>query len=590
MDAVNDPLIKSISVIKSARVGYTKCLDNIIGYFLHQDPSPILVVQPREEDAEDYSKTEILPMIRDTPVLSMIAGDLKSRSSNQTIQKRVFRNGASVSFVGANSPGGFRRITARIVLFDEVDGFPVSGAGVEGDQIALGTKRSETFWNRKIVMGSTPTVKGESRIEKAWLQSDQRRYYVKCPHCQHEQTLKWQNIQWEKDVDEDGKTTKHYPETAYFICESGNGCVIQETDKPAMINGGRWVAEKSFNGHAGFHIWAAYSLFPNAAWRYLVDEFLRVKNDPSLLKTFVNLVLGETWEEQGEQADGNSLMSRCEVYDEETVPDGALIVGAGVDTQGDRLEAQIVAFGRGEESWSVGYHVLYGDPAQRQVWQDLDEILLRPVRTESGRILRVQACCVDSGGNHTASVYAYCRTRRARRVFAIKGAAGPRPIWPPRSSRTKTNDKVFIVGVDTAKEQVYARLRITKPGPGYIHFPAGGAYDAEYFAQLTAEKVMTRYRNGRPYRVWEPTRARNEALDTYVMALAALKSMPVRLDEVARPRRDATVEILQEDAPPIEVLPAEAQPPPDDIRFQQRVNPKIKPTRERPISRSSHFG
>jgi len=591
MDAVNDPTIKTVSVMKSARVGYTKCLDNVVGYFLHQDPAPILMVQPRDTDAEDYSETEILPMIRDTEVLAEIAGNLNARGSGQKKNKRTFRNGSSITFVGANAPGGFRRITARIILFDEVDGYPATGAGDEGDQIRLGIKRGESFWNRKVVMGSTPTIKGISRIEKAWLRSDQRRFYVKCPHCQHPQVLKWSNLQWNKDVDEHGRTIRHYPETAYFLCESGLGCIIEESDKAALIDGGEWIAEKPFNGHAGFHIWSAYSLFPNAAWRLIVEEFLAVKDDPSQLKTFVMQTLGETWEEQGEQADGNSLMSRCEVYDEDTVPNGAMIAVAGVDTQGDRLEVQVVSFGRGEESWSVAYHVLYGDPAQRQVWQELDEILLRPIRTEDGRILRIRACCVDSGGNHTASVLAYCRTRLARKVFATKGAGGPRPIWPPRGSRTKTNDKVFIVGVDTAKEQLYARLRITKPGPGCIHFPAGGAYDAEYFAQLTAEKVMTRYRNGRPYRVWEPTRERNEALDTYVLAHAALKSLPVRLDAVKRPHREVSTEPTEENAPKEEVAQSAVEPAPEgDIRFRQRIEQKTKPTRERPMSRSSTFG
>ncbi|RAW91464.1 MULTISPECIES: phage terminase large subunit family protein, partial [unclassified Photorhabdus] len=168
MDAITDPTVTYVSVMKSARVGYTKILDHVVGYYLAHDPSPILVVQPRVEDAEDYSKTEIAPMLRDTPVLAEISGDPKAKNSNQTILKKTFLNGSNLTLVGANSPGGFRRITCRIILFDEVDGYPSGGAGVEGDQIALGTKRSETFWNRKIVLGSTPTVKGASRIEKSF--------------------------------------------------------------------------------------------------------------------------------------------------------------------------------------------------------------------------------------------------------------------------------------------------------------------------------------------------------------------------------------------------------------------------------------
>lgn len=546
MAAVTDPSVRQVSVIKSARVGYTKILDHIAGYFIHQDPSPILIVQPRVEDAEDYSRSEIAPMLRDTPVLAEIAGDLKAKDSSQRILKRTFRNGASISFVGANSPGGFRRITARIVAFDEVDGYPADGAGDEGDQIMLGTKRSETFWNRKIILGSTPTIKGVSRIERAWAESDQRRYFVPCPHCGHRQTLKWANLHWEKLTAEGEivtvaaagtKIVEHYPDTAHFVCEAeACGGRIEEHHKPQMIDRGAWVAEKPFNGHAGFHIWAGYSLFPNARWANLVEEFLRVRNDPSRLKTFVNLVLGETWEEEAEKVDGGALINRREAYDGETLPNGVRAVTFGTDVQGDRLEIQFVAWGPGEESWPCGYEVMRGDPAQAEVWQEHDALALRTFRTEDGRALKVRAGCIDTGGHHAAAVFAYCRTRRARRIFAIKGAAGPRPIWPKRASRAgeKGREQVFIVGVDSAKDAIYGRLRIAKPGPGFIHFPDLDGFDQGYFDQLTAEKVVTRYRQGKPYRVWEKRKEdRNEALDTFVYALAALRSMPMRLDRIA---------------------------------------------------------
>ncbi len=596
MDSVHEAGVKTICVIKSARVGYTKCLDNIIAYYLSQDPSPILLVQPRVEDAEDYSKSEILPMLRDTPELEKLTGELKSRDSGQTITKRTFKNGSSISFVGANSPGGFRRISARIVLFDEVDGFPVAGAGIEGDQIALGIKRSESFWNRKIVMGSSPTIKGESRIEKAWEQSDQRHYYIKCPHCGFEQVLKWQNLQWDKEVDENGKTIKHHPETAHFICESGNGCRIDETDKSALIAGGRWIAEKPFNGHIGFHIWAAYSLFPNASWRFLVEEFLRVRKDPTQLKTFVNLVLGETWEEEGYQANSNALMTRAEVYNSDNIPAGVLLLTAGVDTQDDRLELQIIGYGRGEETWVVNYHVIFGDPAQKMVWEQLDKLLLAAYTTEDGRKLHVRACCIDSGGHFSAAVYSFCRTRHLRRVFATKGAAGTRPIWPLRFSKTKNNDKVFIVGVDTAKELVYSRLRIEKIGAGYVHFPAGDAFSDEYYAQLTAEKVVTRHKNGRPYRVWVATRPRNEALDTFVLSYAALKSLPILLDRVSVSKEETaekTESVQKKDAEKAEGQQTDGavKQIEGDIRFlhsQKTID--AQNARQRPISYSKFLG
>ncbi len=221
MDAITDPANDEVWVKKSARVGFTKILDNAVGYFIHQDPSPILVVQPRVEDAEDYSSTEIAPMLRDTPVLAEIAGDLKAKDGTQKLLKRVFRNGSSVTFVGANSPGGFRRITVRVIIFDEVDGYPVGGAGSGGDQLSLGKRRGETFWNRRVVLGSTPTKKGLSRIGKGYEDTDQRRFFVACPHCGERQVLEWggkdtpYGIKWHRDAD-----GKRLPETAYYACRT----------------------------------------------------------------------------------------------------------------------------------------------------------------------------------------------------------------------------------------------------------------------------------------------------------------------------------------------------------------------------------
>ena len=227
---------------------------------------------------------------------------MKAKDSNQTILKKTLDNGSSLTLVGANSPAGFRRITVRIIAFDEIDAYPVGGAGSEGDQIALGKKRGETFWNRKVILGSTPTIKGVSRIEKSWEESDQRRYHVPCPHCGERQVLEWgsaespHGIKWSKS-----EAGEHLPDTAFYVCKA-NGCIIDEADKPAMVGAGEWIASKPFKGHAGFHIWAGYSLFVNAAWGALVAEWLRVKNDPLARQTFYNLVLGEPYEERGDKA------------------------------------------------------------------------------------------------------------------------------------------------------------------------------------------------------------------------------------------------------------------------------------------------
>ena len=343
MDAVGDPAVKQVTVQKSARIGYTRSIDNVIGFFIAQDPSPILVVQPRIEDSEDFSRTEIGPMLRDTPALSAIAGNIKLKDAEQRIAKRIFRNGASVSFVGANSPAGFRRITARVILFDEIDAYPVEGAGLEGDQITLGITRGQTFWNRRIAVGSTPTIKGISRIEKMFAESDQRYFLVPCPHCGHRQKLIWANLKWDRS--EDGG---HLPATAYYVC-GANGCIVTEDRKPWMIANGEWVAEMPFTGHAGFFLNALYSLFPNASWPNLAKEWLRVYKDPVLHRTFINTVLAETWEDLTEKVEGHSLVARCEAYGPDSLPIEVRFLTAGVDTQGDRLELQVIGWGAGEE-------------------------------------------------------------------------------------------------------------------------------------------------------------------------------------------------------------------------------------------------
>ncbi len=532
MDAITDPAVTQVSVMKSARVGYTKILDHVVGYYLSHDPSPILVVQPRVEDAEDYSKTEMVPMLRDTPVLSEITGDPKAKDSNQTILKKQFQNGANLTLVGANSPGGFRRITCRIILFDEVDGYPVAGAGMEGDQIALGVKRSETFWNRKIVLGSTPTVKGLSRIEKSYGESDQRKYFVPCPQCGEYQVLEWggpdtpYGMKWEKDENGNG-----LPETAYYVCRH-TGCLIHHSDLPGMVKRGEWRATAPFHGHAGFHIWSGYSLHTNAAWKYLVAEWLRVKDDPLMRQTFINTTLGETYEDRGEKAlSEKKLAERCEVFPAE-VPDGVVVITVGIDTQDDRFEMEIVGWGRNEESWSIAHDVIEGDLETDEPWKRLDAYLKQIWRREDGRGFTIMAGCMDSGGHHTQKVYEFCKERIGRRIWAIKGESargGKRsPVWPTKkpTSRTKSQYRPIILGVNAAKDSVRARLHIEPPEPGqpaagYMHFPV--ERDLNYFSQLLAERSVVKTAGGQRYRVWEqlPGRA-NEALDCRVYNYGAL--------------------------------------------------------------------
>lgn len=531
MDAVNDPLIQTVVLMTSAQIGKTTVLENILGYYICHDPAPILLVMPTEAMAESFSKDRLAPMSRDTPALKGKLPDPKSRDPGNTTLHKQFPGG-HITMVGANSPSGLASRPIRIVLCDEVDRYP-SSAGTEGDPVNLATKRAATFWNRRIVLTSTPTIKGFSRIETAFHDSDQRRYYVPCPHCAAFQTLQWSNLNFAPDN----------PDGAALACVECGG-LIEEKHKQAMLVNGEWRAENpAATGIAGFHLNELYS--PWRRWRDVVKDFLSAKKNPETLKTWVNTSLGETWEEQAEKSDPVSLLKRRENYTSSRFPSDILYLTCGVDCQDDRLELEVIGWrqtARDEppESWGVEYQVLRGDPARLDVWNQLDAVLLGEWHCEDRRTLRIGAACVDSGGHHTAQVYAFCEARKGRHVYAIKGMPGARPVWSHKAGRShKYKAQVWHVGSDTAKDAWYSRLRIKEPGPGYCHFPQ--TYDETYFDGLTAEQVRTKYSKGRPVREWFcPPHRRNEPLDCRSYALAALLARPVNWDALAKRPPSAT--------------------------------------------------
>lgn len=552
--------------MSSSQVGKTEIINNATGYYIDQDPAPILLMQPTLEMAEDWSKDRLAPMIRDTPCLRGKVRDPKSRNSGNTIRHKVFPGG-HISMVGGNSPSSLAARPIRIMLADEIDRYPVS-AGKEGDPVRLGEKRTTTFWNRKKVKASTPTVKGASRIEAEYERSDQRRFHVPCPDCGHEQILKWSNVHWDRD--EGGN---HLPETAAYVCESC-GSAWTDAMRWKAVNKGRWIASKPFRGIAGFHLNELYS--PWVELITTVSTFLDARKFPEQLKTFVNTSLGETWEDEGSSLEPEGLLARREPYDHTNIPAEILLITAGVDVQDDRLEVEFAGWGAEEESWGISYHIIRGDPNARDVWDELDQLLLTPFQTEDGRKLRAEAACIDSGGHHTERVYRFCARRKRRRVFAVRGQAGEKkPIWPARGTRAKkVRVEVFNIGVDAAKWTLYRRLeKITEPGPGYMHFPH--TYDETYFDQLTAEVMRSKYVKGFVVREWylKPGK-RNEALDCRVYAFAAMLARNVNLS--------ARQERLKTDAPAATEAPAPVEEP--DVEGEEST-PTKRPKRARPRRR-----
>lgn len=517
MDAMSDPRIETVVFMSGAQVGKTEVLLNAIGFYICHDPAPILVLQPTLAMGQAFSKDRLAPMIRDTPALVGKVKDARARDANNTTLHKGFPGG-HITVAGSNSPSSLASRPIRVVLADEIDRYP-SSAGSEGDPVSLAKKRSATFHNRKLVLTSTPTIRGSSRIEAAFEESDQRRYFVPCPDCGEKHFLKWQQVRWPE-----GK-----PDEAVYCCESC-GSVWDDVTRQRAIQRGEWMATGS--GHyktAGFHLSGLYS-----PWTPLGDaarDFLEAKKLPEQLRVWVNTFLGETWEDQGEQIEDSSIADRREDWGDQ-LPDEVVLITAGVDVQDDRFELEVVGWGRDEETWSLDYQVIYGDPSAPAVWNELDDYLKQTFAHPKGVDLPIRATCIDSGGHYTSAVYNFVRPREARRVFAIKGMGGEGKALVGRPSKNNIGKiRLFPIGVDTAKELIYGRLKIEEPGPGFCHFPE--SRDDEYFRQLTAEKIVTKYSAGRAKRAWIKTRARNEALDVRVYAVAAYALLNTNLNRLA---------------------------------------------------------
>lgn len=535
MDAFNDPEVERIVFMKPTQCGGTEILNNALGYYIDYDPCPILVVQPNEKPmGEAWSKDRLAPMLRDTPELRRKVSAAKGRDSGNTIFHKIFPGG-QLSIAGAESPAGLASRPKRVILFDEVDRYPAS-AGTEGDPVGLAEARAETFFNRKFYLCSTPTIKGLSRIEKAFEKSDKRFRMVKCPcGCGHEMRLTWSMVVWGKN-----SPAKGDPDLAVYQCPSCNG-YFDDVQKEIAVNEGRWVATAPFKGTAGFHLSQFYS--PWRTLKQIVSAFLKAKGDPALMTVWVNTVLGECFEEHGESANENELIERVEDYNAE-VPARVLFITGGADVQPDRIECEFVGWAGGEESWSLGYHVIHGDVdipegSPGSPWTHFTDLIRKRFVHESGVEMIAEAICIDSGGTgeNTQSVYNYGKRHKGDRVFVVKGRGGPGLpiIGPPNRKKTgKAARKVdlYIVGTNNAKAVVMKRLKIAEPGAGFCHFPRGR--DDDYFRQLTAEKAVTKFVKGFPVIEWKKDSGRrNEALDCRVYAFAALILKSPAMDKIA---------------------------------------------------------
>lgn len=499
-DAISDPSIERVTLIKSVRTGLTTLLTAAIGSFVVNDPSPIMLVLPTESDCRDAVVSDIDPIFSESPVLRGALSDDSVDSERNTMTSRRFAGG-SLKIVASKSPRNLRRHNVRVLLIDEADAML---ATAEGNPIKLAEKRTLSFSNRKIVLGSTPTDEQTSNVYKAWQDSDQRVFEVPCS-CGTWHEITWADIRWP-----DGQ-----PEKAFYVCPAC-GQIYEHKDKHKLVTAGRWrITRPEIKNHAGFRTNALVSLLPNAAWGVLACEFLEAKEDPALLQVFVNTFLGEIWRQTAHAIDRGEIEALAEPFSLQKMPEEVRLLTCGVDVQHDRLEVVVMGHNVKNKWFILEQSVIYGDTiSDNAPWCELDQLLKRQFKHPSGRVMSIEATAIDSGdGATTATVYSFCKGKAGRRVYPIKGAAGEaRAVI----EATKSNDnRLFIIGVDGVKKQLLNRLEAKSA----IAF--SDTLQSRFYDELTSEELRLHYTRGQPVRQWvRKTGKQAESLDCVVYAVA----------------------------------------------------------------------
>lgn len=558
LNSMGNDEIRVVNLVKSARVGYSQMLKAVMGYLIEHKKRNGMILQPTDAASDSFMKAHIEPAIRDVPILKALAPWYGKKHRDNTLDAKRFSNQRQLWCLGGTAAGNYREKSLDFIQYDELAAFP-SDVEKEGSPTFLGDKRLEGSAFPKSIRGSTPKIKGICQIERAAKESESEfHFYVPCPHCKQKQSLKWGG----KDAAFGIKWTPGNPNDAWYVCEH-NGCVIRQHELTPYFDQGIWQCDKTGmsstdgmeffrEGHGvetpesvTWYIWTAYS--PFTTWSRIVKDFNAAKDDPGKLKTFVNTTLGETWDDaSGEKLAWENIYARRENY-LPTIPERAVYLCGSVDTQDDRLEGKIKAYGPGEESWLIDYVRLFGDPSGETLWQKLSVWFDRLFDHETGSKMSVGVICIDSGGHYTDEVYSWCRVDPMRRI-PIKGASVyGKPVATFPRKRTRKGVYLTEVGTENAKDIIYSRLAMQVSDSkaacrGYIHLPMVEFADEAYFKGLTAErKTMDFYKGRRVYRWICPNGVRNEPTDLEVYALAAVRiaQQHFGLDlETARPRSD----------------------------------------------------
>lgn len=556
MDCLSvDSPVQTVVMMFPAQLAKTEAGLNWMGYVMDHAPAPMLVVVPTLEVRKRWVRQRLDPLLRESPVLAALFDGMRSRDGGNAEDLKDFPGGMLV-IGGANSPASLASMPIRYVLCDEVDRFPWE-AGKEGDPLGLIEERQKTFPRRKTLLCSTPTLKDASRIADAYEASDQRRYYVPCPHCSETQHLKFANLKWDRALTR-----------AWYVCEHC-GCEIDEHEKPRMLAAGTWVPAHPERKVRGYHANGLYAPL-GLGWRWLeiAAKWVAAQGDETKLKIFINTILAEVWENKTKNIKAGALMERAEPYGLREIPPGCLILTAGVDVQPDRLEVQVVGHGRGSRHWTIDYLVLPGDPDRDETWEPLEEYLLRPLVNAYGRSLAIEAAAIDTGGHNTHAVYWYVRGSRARRVMAIKGSSTPSaPVLSARPSNQDVNRrgkviqdgvKLWKVGSDTCKDRLYNLLAgdadqpLEKRRVRFSHQLEQGYYEGLTAETYDPERNRWVCKKGR----------RNEPLDTWNYALAAAHHPELRVHAMKAADWDRLEKLLETPAAPSPDGALQPPPPP----------------------------
>lgn len=535
MDVLGDEDAPEVVLCFGAQNGKTSVGENFIAYLMHQAPCGVLSVWPTEKKFTQWSLQKLTPLLTDTPALAPLFPASARRSSSNTMDRKLFPGGFFQALT-ARSPSDLRAHTARVGIAEEVDEWDVDLAD-QGDPMELLRARSRTFWNRKLLIVSTPTVEGVSRIWKELGRTTWEEYHLPCPHCNAMQLLRWRDGEDDRDdsgsyrfVWEKDQYGEVIPGSTRYLCIHC-GCEIEEGKKGAMLRAGEWIARFPGRRNAGFHLPTLYS--PFCSWDEVAHAFTRAAAEPGGLKSFVNLFLALPYRESLERMDPDALASRAEVYGAE-VPHGVALLTFGADVQGDRVEVHVWGWGAGEESWLIEVKVFDGDPGQDAVWNEMRAYLRRDFAHASGAKLRI-ACGAIDAGHQTERVHRFCES--VDRVIPVVGRSGPgiQLLKAPAKHRRYRSKKrpSYVVGLDTSADDLDSRLRVMRPADAapstpvraLVHFPDW--VESGWYDQLTAERRVTKYRSGVPYRTWAPIsegRA-NEAFDCARYARAALRRL-----------------------------------------------------------------